>query len=514
MSTIAPEPPVSRSMPALLEVPLPGVWLDGTELGPAVLRSLGPIRVRREVSSPAVCELELDLTGDLPRPSRGMALRVRIEGSADDLFDGELVRLSHRLGPDGIHRVRLRGFDKSHRLRQTSAVTAHTEVDAAKLATALAGRHGLGVDAQATGPEWPRLIQRGESDLDLLSRVVAEAGLWWELAGEDLTLRRWEVVEEQEATWGIDLYEAVVDSDGTAAAGTVRALGWDPVERKTFDVQAGTSAAGAAPGLGDLLGGSGDAVLADRVVATSAHAEGLAQRELDARTVGVDTVRAVVRGDLRWRPGVGLRLADQPDGLAGPYLLTAVEHVVDPFSGYVCLVSSAPLPRPAAPAGPAAAFTPARVVDVDDPDRAGRVKVTFPLLDGAESEWLPVITLGAGAGKGLFCQPDTDDTVLVLHTTEDPGRGLVLGGLYAEDLPSDGAGVSGGDVRRFGLTTADGQRLLLNRDGDQVLIGNAAESRLEMSEEAVLLHSAVDLTIAAPGRRLVIKADTIDFQRG
>jgi uncharacterized protein involved in type VI secretion and phage assembly len=506
-------------MPAITELALPSVWLDGRELDTVVLRTLGPVRVRQEVSAPAVCELELDQTAELSRPERGMDLRLRMEGAADDLFNGEVVAVAHLLGPDGIHRVRLRAFDTSHRLRQTSAVTAHTEVTATKLANTLGGKHGLGVSADADGPEWPRIIQRGESDAELLSRVVADAGLWWQVDGDQIRLRRWDTTDRYEAAWGVDLFEAVLDSDGTAAASTIRTLGWDPVERKTFDVQAGSSDAGAPAGIGDLLGGEGEFLLADRLLASSAHAEAVAQSELDYRTAAVDTVRAVLKGDVRWRPGVGLTIADQPEQLAGPYLLTSVEHVLDPFSGYVCVVCSSPVPPPArrpsqAVANDLAAFAMAEVTEVDDPDRAGRVKVKFAVLDDAESEWLPVLSLGAGEDKGLLSQPDTGDAVLVLYAADDPGRGVVLGGLYAEHLPGDAAGVTGSAVRRFGWTTADGQRVLLNRDDDQVIVSNAATSRLEMSKDFMLMHSDVDLTIEAPGKRLVIKADTIDFERG
>jgi len=156
----------------------------------------------------------------------------------------------------------------------------------------------------------------------------------------------------------------------------------------------------------------------------------------------------------------------------------------------------------------------AEVIEVADPDRAGRVKVTFAVLGDAESEWLPVLSLGAGEDKGLFCQPDVGDTVLVLHAADDPGRGVVLGGLFADHLPDDAAGVTDHAVRRFGWHTSDGQRVLLNRDGDQVVLSNSRDSRVEISAEAMLIHSDVDLTIEAPGKRLVIKADLIDFERG
>ena len=514
MSTTSPELATHRAATAALrELPLPAVWLDGEELTGEALRTLGPLRIRQEASAPAVCELELDFTGSMPRPARGMAVRVRLEGAGADVFSGEVVALGHRLGPDGIHRVRLRCFDRGHRLRQTSAVTAHTDVSVAGLAEALAGRHGLEVTAAEPGPTWPRVIQQGESDLELLSRLVDEAGLWWQVQREVLRLQRWEAGEEHEVTWGIDLLEASVDSDATAAATTVRALGWDPVERDVWDAVVNSSGAGSPAADGDLVGGEGLLTLAGRVYASTRHAEAQAQSDLDARTGAAGIIRAVVRGDLRWRPGVHLRLADQPADIAGPYLVRTVEHLVDSSTGYVCVLSSRPAPRPTRPVAGGTAFTLAEVIEVDDPDRAGRVRVGLPAFDDVESEWLPVLSLGAGEGKGLLCQPDTGDTVLVLYAADDPGRGVVLGGLFADHLPGDAAGVTGRAVRRFGWNTADGQRLLLNRDGDAVTIGNGAGSMIEITKDAVRLHAEADLTIEAPGKKLTIRANTVDFER-
>ena len=508
MTTMTPE--AARS--ALRALPTPQVWLAGNPLDAETLRTLGPLRIRREASAPALAELELDRTTGLPACGPGTAVRVAIL-DATPIFDGEVVAVSHRLSADGQHRVRLRCFDRSHRLRQTSGITAHLAVTAAGLATDLAGRHGLDAQADESGPEWPRVIQRGESDLALLSRVAADAALWWQLDGSTLRLRPWTGGEEHTVTWGLDLLEAVVDADATARPQAVRTLAWDPVLREAFDAAAARSEAGVPGGTDDPFDG-GDAVLGARVLPTGAHAEAVARSELDHHRAAALTVRAVVTGAPYWRPGCRLRIADQPGEVAGPYLLSAVEHVLDAVSGYVCVLSSAPPPRPEAPEAGAAGFTLAEVVEVGDPDGAGRVRVSFPALDAAESEWLPVLSLGAGESKGLLCQPDAGDTVVVLHALADPGRGVVLGGLYARHLPEDAAGVAGSGVRRFGWATSGGQRVLLDRDGDAVRISNGAGTTIELAERAVRLHAKADLTIEAPGHRLVLRADTVDFERG
>ena len=45
-------------------------------------------------------------------------------------------------------------------------------------------------------------------------------------------------------------------------------------------------------------------------------------------------------------------------------------------------------------------------------------------------------------------------------------------------------------------------------------IACSGKVHIEITESGVVLHAEADLTIDAPGRRLLIRADTIDFERG
>ena len=77
------------------------------------------------------------------------------------------------------------------------------------------------------------------------------------------------------------------------------------------------------------------------------------------------------------------------------------------------------------------------VEDVVDPDREGRIKVSFPWFhDQMITEWCRVRQLYAGPGYGTFFVPEPKDEVLVAFIHGDMRLPIVLGGLYnGKDKP-------------------------------------------------------------------------------
>jgi phage baseplate assembly protein gpV len=479
----------------LASVPVPAILLDGDPLPAPVAARLAWLRVRRELNRPAACEFEVEAV--IPGIRAGAALVVTVSGGR--LFEGEVVAVEHRLGPDQVERVRLRAFDAGHLLRQRGEFKARADLTLGELVAAIAADAGLSAVTDADSARRPRVLQVGESDLALLNRLASAAGLAWREEGRTIHLFDPADSDVREVAWGAELIEAVLTADATRPTGEVRAVGWDPVRRATVEgLAVGPDFAPAE----NLSGG---------VHGVDADADDRARARLAYQAAASSTLRAVLRGDAGWRPGLGLRIADRP---GEPYRLTSVEQVLDPASGWVTLVDSAPLPTDAGH-GPehATGFTLGTVLDVDDPERAGRIRVTLPALGELESEWLPVVVAGAGEGRGLLCLPRVDDLVVVLHALADPGRGVVLGGLYPGTAAED-AGLADDTIGSYLWAGPEGQLLRLTAREDRVRLANAGGSWLEFSDSGVLLQAATDLTIAAPGRRLLIRADTVDFERG
>jgi phage protein D/phage baseplate assembly protein gpV len=495
------------------------VEAEGVSLAAEDLNALAGIRVQQRLSLPTLCELTFsDPPGPLTAAARlepGTALRVVVVGQHEPLFVGQVTAVEHCYEPAGGREIRVRGYDLLHQLRKRQSVRAHVQVTTRDLAQELVADLGLTVQAAEPGPLWPRLIQYRQSDLELLQEVAERCGLYLAVRGNVLHLLTLQGIGEAvPLVVGETLLEARIEINADTACRSVEAVGWDTSLIERHEGQVSRARVGRAVGAEVVparVGGSGKRELVDEGTPNDDHAVGLAQAELDLRLAREVTLWGVAEGDSRLRPGTPVEVTGVADTIAGRYVLSAVTHIIDARKGFISEVSTEPpAQRPGARSSAAA---PGVVSQIDDPEKLGRIRVSLPTYGNVETDWMGVMSAGAGSGKGLMTLPDIGDHVLVLFAHEDPGQGIVLGGLYGAHEPPD-VGIEGGAVRRYTLLTPGGQRIRLD-DGQQTIrLENSGGSYCELSPHKVRVHAAVDLEIEAPGQRVVIRGKNIDFERG
>ncbi|MEA3297715.1 MAG: type VI secretion system Vgr family protein, partial [candidate division Zixibacteria bacterium] len=133
------------------------------------------------------------------------------------------------------------------------------------------------------------------------------------------------------------------------------------------------------------------------------------------------------------------------DKLNGVFWVKEVTHLFDEAGKYsnafTCTPLDAAFPAPRPSHSPFTDLQSALVVDTDDPDSLGRVKICFhwKLKDSAEAgpeKWVRMATPHAGKNKGWFCLPEVDDEVLVGFAHGDADQPMILGSLYnGKDVP-------------------------------------------------------------------------------
>ncbi len=450
-------------------LPALSIELGGTSLPPAELRSLSMVRVQQRLSLPTQCELIfVDPRGRLAQDGvpAGTTLRVSSGTQTEPLFAGEVTAVEYVHVAGGPREMRVRGYDVLHRLRKRQPVRAHVQVALRDVARELVADLGLSVEADSPGPLWRHLVQYGQSDLDFLAELADRCGMYLLLREGTLRLVTLEGDGEPlPLVLGEGLLEATVEVNGDPACRVVSAEGWDPLRATHHSARASRARQGrrvSADAPPDQLSSPGERALVNELTEADAHAEAAAQAELDHRSAREVVLTAQAEGDARLRPGARVEVRGITPAVAGQYVLTAVNHVVDLQRGFVSELSSAPPPRRARTRSSAATL--GVVSRVDDPDGLARVRATLPAYGGVETEWMQVLCLGAGAGRGLVMLPDVGDQVLLVLADGDPSRGLVMGGLFGDQAPQD-TGVESGSVRRYTARTAGGHLLRLDDAG-------------------------------------------------
>ncbi len=502
--------------------------LGGSAVEATVADAIVRVVVAQRLSAPAVCEVTLSFSEHAARteggwdgaePGDAMGLRVAgLPPSGGALFEGEVTAVTRRHLADGTTEVRIRGYDALHRLRRSQPLRVHTNVTVAQLARTLAADAGLSVEASEEGPTWPRLFQHvgaRHTDLHLLTGVADVSGLWLTVRDGALhLLSAAGIGDPVELVLGDGLIEVSLEANIDAACGRVEAVACDLLTQQT---RRGSADSARGPSPQPPAGRDSEVTLAGMwggAAASDDLVQAFAQGELDLRASHAANCAGVALGRPDLRPGCRVSVKGIGSASEGKYVIASATHRITPDEGYLTEFSTV-LPRsPGRPgAETAAVVAQGRVTSVDDPDGLGRVRVALTGRGDLESEWMQVLTPGAGGGKGLIALPDAGDDVLVLLAGDLTGQGVVLGGLFGTRTLPDGKPRDGG-IDRFVFLTPKGQKVALDDKQGSVRIGNKDGSYVEMKPDRVTLHAAADLVVEAPGKSVVIRADRVDFKRG
>ncbi|HUI78736.1 MAG TPA: phage baseplate assembly protein V [Bryobacteraceae bacterium] len=504
-------------MNSLTGLPALSVELNDAMLAARELGALEEIHVEQRLSLPMVCELAFVNAApdfvDAALAGHGQKLRITIPGSAAPLFTGELTAVTQSYESAHSSTLRLRGYDLLHRLRKRQPTRVHVQTSVAELAGELTSDLGLTVEPEADGPLLKRLIQHCQSDLDLLLEALEPCGLYVTLRDDVIhILSLAGFGEPLPLQMGEELLEARLTVNGDAACRSVSTFAWDPsrVERHTGRAsvpRSGRTATASAPP--ECFASSSERHLTAEFAEDDSQAEAMAQAELDRRAAREVTLWGSAEGDSRLMPGAVVTLGGVPASLAGAYVLTSVTHRIGRSTGFVSEFSTEP-PQPRPRSG-ATTIALGIVTRVNDPEGLGRVRVSLPAHGDLETDWMSVLSPGAGAGKGYTVLPDTGDQVVVLFAHDRNSHGIVLGGLYGSANPPDSV-VHAGAVTRYSLRTHGGQKLIFDDGARSVRLEDPAGNFFEFSPDLLKLHSVVPLEIEAIGQPVAIRGKEIHFE--
>ncbi len=123
------------------------------------------------------------------------------------------------------------------------------------------------------------------------------------------------------------------------------------------------------------------------------------------------------------------------------------------------------------------------VVDVDDPDKLGRITAQVPeVLYEETSPWALPAAPFAGQSHGLVLIPEKGDGVWIEFEAGDPSRPIWTGGWWAKDeLPAPA------DTQVRALVTTAGHQIVLDDDNKEIHLVHSGGAELAMTDNDVTL---------------------------
>jgi phage baseplate assembly protein V len=156
------------------------------------------------------------------------------------------------------------------------------------------------------------------------------------------------------------------------------------------------------------------------------------------------------------------------------------------------------------------------VTNNKDPDGLGRVKATLPwMADQVETDWARVVTLMAGASRGVYFLPEINDEVLVAFEHGDPGTPYVLGGLWnGKDKPPESNSDGKNDLRTVKSRSGSLIRFT-DTDGDAKIeiIDSSAKNMIVIStkDNSIAITASGDVTIQSNNGKLKLTGNSVEI---
>ena len=503
-------------------------------------------------------EVKIEIqTDEIPGESRDVRAMLII---------GEVTAIEPSFSPEGIALLRVRGYDRAHRL--TRGRKTRTYGDANPQGSGIGedriiqtiiqetdGIVGNQVDTSGISSlKYPYVMQYNQNDLDFLWSRAQRIGYQIYVEDNKFYFQKADVhrgsasQKPAKLIWPLNLssFEPRLTLMHQIDKAEVR--GWNPETKQAISGVSKADSSKTIPKVGlnkkgsalakEKLRGSAEDVVVDQPVYTVDEAKAVAQAvfsEAEAEFITADgTCR---QGDPRLIAGRVVTIEGVGQRFSGDYYVTESRHVFVSGSYRVSFSVTGRTPHTLSyllsqdhgqDHDHVYGVVTAKVTSLEDPENLGRVRLMFPWLpqyNGADlgSNWARIATPMAGKERGLFFMPEVDDEVLVAFDHGDVNFPYVVGVLWnktdkppkgAKDsvLASDKKGVDERVIRsRSGhlivLDDTQGEERIVIQDktGKNSIVINSKDNTMAISVEK-------DLTIVAKGKATIESTDNMTIK--
>ncbi len=448
--------------------------------------------------------------------------------SPKPLIEAEVTSIEADYTPSGSLAV-VRGYDLLHRFQRGRQTQTYLQMKHSDIARKIAQRLGVEVGEVTEGEHVEDYVaQTNETDWAFLQRRARETG--YQMTVEDGKFSYTKAPQAADApaegdlqstdplqlVVGQDLLEFHPRLSSAEQVGDVQVRGWDMASKQAVvgraQAAAGSASLQDSPSSLAQIFGNPTFTSVDRPLSDQSSVDATAKAIADRIGSAFAEAVGVARGNPALAAGVAVSVGGVAPEFAGRYVITSSRHVFGrdgyrtrfTVSGHLDrsmlgLTTSGLSLRP--DEAPVHGVAVGLVTANDDPQKLGRVKVELPwLADQHESDWVRIVSLGAGPESGAIWLPEVHDEVLVAFDHGDMRRPFVLGGLWnGQDKPLLGDGLfNNGAVTRRGFMSRKGHKVVFfdtKEESGIALISAGGGYKLSLNETDTKIHIKSDGTI-------------------
>ena len=509
----------------------PVIKVNGSPLSDLALMQLDDLRISRVLRLPSRAALRFSDIGYAIAAGQVFAIGSMVEVGDPDgtvIFLGEVTGVEMNL-ESGQPEFTVLADDLAYKLTLGTKVRTFTQVSYSDVIGQIAGEHGL--QHTVTGLTTPRhdYLLQADSDFGFLNEIADRTGCDWWVDDRALIVQPYGTASTPVALdAGADLHSFSVRASALHP-GTATIKGWWPKTKQSVSASGARATNGADANLvqpylqATNLAGANTTVSTADMPGDQQEAEKLADRLMQRWTAGAVTAKGSCNAKPTITPGGSVSI-EAAGPASGTYQVSEVEHTYNRRgfqtrftagdrrpSGLVDMLSGAQ---------PSSFRREGLVIGIvttvgNSQGSAGDIKVKYTSLGGeVESNWARVVTLGAGAQRGLTFLPEVNDEVIVGFEGGDARRPVILGGVYnGRDVPVE-FGVANGTVSQRRITSRLGHFVELADGTDPAnqhiqlnLAGGNHQVRLGKDKLDAIVPAGVPITVKSGDAAIEIGTD-------
>jgi uncharacterized protein involved in type VI secretion and phage assembly len=514
----------------LIQATAPVIKVNGQALSELALMQLDDLRISRALRLPGRATLRFSDIGYAIAAGQVFTIgtAVEISGQNTVIFDGEVTGVEMTL-ERGQPEFTVVADDLAYKLTLGTKVRTFAQVSYSEVITQITGEYGLQNDVTGlTTPRHDYLLQ-ADSDFGFLNEIADRSGSDWWVDGRSLVVKPYGTQSTPVILTVDDDLRSFSVRASALHPGTATIRGWWPKTKQSVSADGADSTSGPDANLVVPYLKATSLSTANKTISTAdmpgdqSEAENLADRLVGRWTAGAVTAKGSCASNPGITPGGSVKI-ENAGPASGTYQVSEVEHTYNRRgfetrftagdrrpSGLVDMLSGAQ---------PSSFRREGLVIGVvttvgNSQGSSGDVKVKYTSLGGdVESNWARVVTLGAGAQRGMTFLPEVNDEVIVGFEGGDARRPVILGGVYnGRDVPVE-FGVANGTVSKRRITSRLGHFVELadgtdpaNQHIGLTLAGGNHQVRLGKDKLDATVPAGVPITVKSGDASIEIGND-------